>query len=189
MGEQATQGPFRVSNSLGLRRPRTLRPMVDETPGMQRYERIARLTEMSVKAAGIAAVALFVMAVITFVWGVAKVWSFVDLLLDRGADNSLAIVKLLDVIDIYLLGAVLLILAVGLVELFVTSVRLPAWLEIHSLSDLKGKLIDVIQMVAAIKFLEKLVTAEEALDVLWYALAVSVVILALLAVRWMHKKS
>jgi uncharacterized membrane protein YqhA len=152
--------------------------MVDETPGMQRYERIARLTEMSVKAAGIAAVALFVMAVITFVWGVAKVWSFVDLLLDRGADNSLAIVKLLDVIDIYLLGAVLLILAVGLVELFVTSVRLPAWLEIHSLSDLKGKLI-----------LEKLVTAEEALDVLWYALAVSIVILALLAVRWMHKKS
>jgi uncharacterized membrane protein YqhA len=98
-------------------------------------------------------------------------------------------VKLLDVIDIYLLGAVLLILAVGLVELFVTSVRLPAWLEIHSLSDLKGKLIDVIQMVAAIKFLEKLVTAEEALDVLWYALAVSIVILALLAVRWMHKKS
>jgi uncharacterized membrane protein YqhA len=163
--------------------------MVDEAQGMQRYERIARFTERSVKVAGIAAVALFAMAVITFAWGVAKVWSFVDLLFDRGADSSLAIVKLLDVIDIYLLGAVLLILAVGLVELFVTSVHLPAWLEIHSLSDLKGKLIDVIQLVAAIKFLEKLVTAEEALDVLWYALAVSIVILALLAVRWMHKKS
>jgi hypothetical protein len=54
---------------------------------------------------------------------------------------------------------------------------------IKQLSDLKGKLIDVIQLVAAIKFLEKLVTAEEALDVLWYALAVSIVILALLAVH------
>ena len=37
--------------------------------------------------------------------------------------------------------------------------------------------------------LEKLVTAEEPLDVLWYALAVSIVILALLAVRWLQKKN
>ena len=156
---------------------------------MQRHERIARLTEGSVMIAGVGSIALFATAVVTFGWGFAKVWSFLDLLIDRGADNSLAIVKLLEVIDIYLLGAVLLILAVGLVELFVTSVRLPAWLEIHSLSDLKGKLIDVIQLVAAIKFLEKLVTAKEPLDVLWYALAVSVVILALLAVRWLQKTS
>ena len=134
------------------------------------------------------AVALFLTALITFFWGFAKVWSFVDLLLDDGADSSLAIVKLLEVIDIYLLGAVLLILSIGLVELFVTSLDLPAWLEIHSLSDLKGKLIDVVQLVAAIKFLEKLVTSDDALDVLWYALAVSAVILALLAVRWVQKK-
>lgn len=156
---------------------------------MHRRERIARITEGSVVIAGVGSVALFATAVITFGWVFAKVWSFIDLLIDRGADSSLAIVKLLEVIDISLLGAVLLILAVGLVELFVTSVQMPAWLEIHSLSDLKGKLIDVIQLVAAIKFLEKLVTAEEPLDVLWYALAVSVVILALLAVRWLQKKN
>lgn len=167
--------------------------MVDEAPDMapemHRRERLARLTEGSVVIAGVGSVALFATAVVTFGWAFAKVWSFIDLLIDRGADSSLAIVKLLEVIDISLLGAVLLILAVGLVELFVTSVRMPAWLEIHSLSDLKGKLIDVIQLVAAIKFLEKLVTAEEPLDVLWYALAVSVVILALLAVRWLQKKN
>ncbi len=189
MGQQATQGPFRVSNPLGRRGPPTLRRMVDEAPDMHRRERIARLTEGSVVIAGVGSIALFATAVVTFGWGFAKVWSFLDLLFDRGADNSLAIVKLLEVIDIYLLGAVLLILAVGLVELFVTSVNLPAWLEIHSLSDLKGKLIDVIQLVAAIKFLEKLVTAQEPLDVLWYALAVSIVILSLLAVRWVQKKN
>ena len=52
---------------------------------------------------------------------------------------------------------------------------------------LKGKIIDVIQLVAAIKFLEKLVKADDPLDTLWYALAVSAVILALLAVRWVQK--
>lgn len=154
-----------------------------------RRDLVARLVERSIVVAGIGAIALFLTSLITFVWGFAKVWSFVDLLFDDGADASLAIVKLLEVIDIYLLGAVLLILSIGLVELFVTSLDLPSWLEIHSLSDLKGKLIDVIQLVAAIKFLEKLVTAKDPLGVLWYALAVSAVILSLLAVRWVQKKT
>ena len=43
--------------------------------------------------------------------------------------------------------------------------------------------------MAAIKFLEKLVTATDPLGVLWYALAVSSVILALLAVRWVQKQT
>ena len=115
-------------------------------------------------------------------------WSFVDLLLEDGANGSLATVRLLEVIDTYLVGTVVLILAIGLVELFVTPLRLPEWLVIRDLGDLKGKLIDVIQLVAAIKFLEKLVLSEEPLDTLWYALAVSSVILALLGVRWLHKK-
>jgi uncharacterized membrane protein YqhA len=78
---------------------------------------------------------------------------------------------------------VLVILAIGLVELFITELRLPQWLVIHNLGDLKGKFIDVLQLVAAIKFLEKLVTAKSPLDVLWYGLAVAVVIGVLLAVR------
>ena len=151
-------------------------------------ELVGRLAEHSVVVVVIGAFALFLTAVITFVWGFAKVWSFVDLLLEDGANGSLATVRLLEVIDTYLVGTVVFILAIGLVELFVTPVRLPEWLEIRDLGDLKGKLIDVIQLVAAIKFLEKLVLSEEPLDTLWYALAVSSVILALLGVRWLHKK-
>ena len=151
-------------------------------------ELVGRLAEHSVVVVVIGALALFLTALITFVWGFAKVWSFVDLLLEDGANGSLATVRLLEVIDTYLVGTVVLILAIGLVELFVTPLRLPEWLVIRDLGDLKGKLIDVIQLVAAIKFLEKLVLSEEPLDTLWYALAVSSVILSLLAVRWLHKK-
>jgi uncharacterized membrane protein YqhA len=154
-----------------------------------RREQLGRAAESSIVMVAIAAVALFVTALITFVWGCFKVVDFVDLLLDDGTESDLAIVSVLEVIDVYLLGAVLLILAVGLVELFVTPLRLPEWLVIESLTDLKAKLIDVVQLVAAIKFLEKLITAKEPLDVLWYALAVSVVILALLAVRYVQKQS
>ena len=60
----------------------------------------------------------------------------------------------------------------------------PNWTPvITNLGDLKGKFIDVLQLVAAIKFLEKAVTAKDALDVLWYGIAVTLIIGVLLAVR------
>lgn len=143
---------------------------------------MAKLAEASLLIVGAAAFALAATAVVTFAWGVAKVWKLAELLLD-GGDDALALVRLLEVIDVFLLGTVLVILAIGLVELFITDLHLPEWLVIQSLSDLKGKFIDVLQLVAAIKFLEKLVVAKSALEVLWYGLAVAVVIGALLAVR------
>jgi uncharacterized membrane protein YqhA len=152
-----------------------------------RRERIARISEASPNIVIIAAVSLGITAVVTFVWGCAKVVSFVRLLLEEGATSPVAVVRLLDVIDVYLLGTVLLILAVGLVELFVTPLRLPGWLVIRSIGDLKGKLIDVIQLVAAIKFLEKLVLDKDAIDVLYFAIAVSLVIGVLVLVRFVQR--
>jgi uncharacterized membrane protein YqhA len=145
--------------------------------------RVAKVAETILLMAGAAAFALAATAAITFAWGVAKVWKLARLLLQGDQDDSLSIVRLLEVIDVFLLGTVLVILAIGLVELFITELRLPQWLVIHNLGDLKGKFIDVLQLVAAIKFLEKLVTAKSPLDVLWYGLAVAVVIGVLLAVR------
>ena len=129
------------------------------------------------------------MSIVTFIWGGVKVWKFVELLFDDGVDAPIAVVRLLQAIDVYLLGTVLLILALGFIELFVTPLRLPGWLVIKNLADLKGKLVDVIQVVAAIKFLEKLVLDKDALDVLWYGIAVSLLIAALLAVRWVGQQS
>ena len=149
---------------------------------LPRRNAVAKLAEASLLIVGAAAFALAATAVVTFAWGVAKVWKLAELLLD-GGDDALALVRLLEVIDVFLLGTVLVILAIGLVELFITDLHLPEWLVIQSLSDLKGKFIDVLQLVAAIKFLEKLVVAKSALEVLWYGLAVAVVIGALLAVR------
>ncbi len=156
---------------------------------MPRRERVARVSETTLLVAAVPAAALLVTAVVTFVWGCAKVWSFVRLLLDDGADSAEAIVRLLEVIDLYLLGTVLLIFAAGMIELFITPLRLPKWLVIDSLSDLKGKLIDVIQLVAAIKFLEKLVLDKDAIDVLWYGIATSLVIAVLAGVRWSRSVS
>lgn len=156
---------------------------------LPRRDRIARIGEAAIIFVSIPALSLFIMSIVTFIWGGVKVWKFVELLFDDGVDAPIAVVRLLQAIDVYLLGTVLLILALGFIELFVTPLRLPGWLVIKNLADLKGKLVDVIQVVAAIKFLEKLVLDKDALDVLWYGIAVSLLIGALLAVRWVGKQS
>jgi uncharacterized membrane protein YqhA len=63
-------------------------------------------------------------------------------------------------IDLFLIGVTLLISAVGLYELFISEVRvgaaisLPAWLDMHDLNDLKGRVIGMIVMVLAVSFAE-----------------------------------
>jgi hypothetical protein len=153
-------------------------------PGRPIRPRLARLAEASILISAIAAVALVLTAGIAFVWGAAQAWSLVRLLVTEGAGAKVAVVDLLEVVDTYLLGTVALILGVGIVELFITPLRLPAWLVIDDLGDLKGKVIDGVILVAAVKFLEKLVISQDALDVLYYGLAVAVVSAVLLAVRW-----
>jgi uncharacterized membrane protein YqhA len=123
----------------------------------------------------IGVVGLLGTSVIAFVWGVAKTWSLAQTLLDDGSSSDQAVVLLLEAIDIYLTATVLIILAIGLFELFIKQIDLPGWLVINTLDDLKGKLLDILVIVLAIKFVEKLVSADEALDVLWYGIAVGIV--------------
>ncbi|NTU98251.1 MAG: YqhA family protein, partial [Chlorobiaceae bacterium] len=53
--------------------------------------------------------------------------------------------------DIFLIGTVLYIMSLGLYELFIDdSIALPEWLVIHTLDDLKDKLIGVIVVVMAV---------------------------------------
>ena len=63
------------------------------------------------------------------------------------------------VIDLFLLATVAYIVALGLYELFIKDdLDLPKWLEIHTLDDLKSKLVGVIIVIVAVFFLERLAT-------------------------------
>jgi uncharacterized membrane protein YqhA len=63
-------------------------------------------------------------------------------------------------IDLFLIGATLLISAVGLYELFVREIRqdegsrMPGWLQMHDLNDLKARVISMIILVLAVSFAE-----------------------------------
>jgi uncharacterized membrane protein YqhA len=90
-------------------------------------------------------------------------------------------------IDLFLIGATLLISAIGFYELFIGEIRvggiarMPAWLEMRDLNDLKGRVLAMIVMVLAVTFVELTVDAKDGLAILETGGGVAVVIIAVTA--------
>lgn len=69
------------------------------------------------------------------------------------------VVSLIEAIDLFLLGTVFYITALGLYELFIDDrIHVPEWLEIHTIDDLKMTLISVIVVLLSVLFLGQAVT-------------------------------
>jgi uncharacterized membrane protein YqhA len=86
----------------------------------------------------------------------------------------------IEIVDLFLLGTVLLMIALGLYELFIDSeLKLPDWLHIRTFDDLKNKLVGVVLVVLAVIFLGHVVAWDGSKDLLGFGLAVAAVIAAL----------
>lgn len=86
----------------------------------------------------------------------------------------------IEVVDLFLLGTVFYIVALGLYELFIDeTLELPHWLEIHNLDDLKNKLVGVVVVVLAVLFLGQVVTWNGERDLLRFGAGIALVIAAL----------
>lgn len=93
--------------------------------------------------------------------------------------NQLAI-ELVEYTDMFLLGVVLYIVALGLVCLFVSDkIPLPKWLEFHDLDDLKERLISVIVVMLGVYFLGVVLSGRGGLDLVWLGVGICLVIVAL----------
>ena len=86
----------------------------------------------------------------------------------------------IEIVDLFLLGAALFIVALGLYELFIDDrLELPAWLVIHDLDDLKSKLINVIVLIMGVLFLGQAVNWDGERELLGFGGALALVIAAL----------
>jgi uncharacterized membrane protein YqhA len=88
--------------------------------------------------------------------------------------------EFIEIVDLFLLATVFYIIAIGLFELFISSdVKLPTWLTIRNLDDLKSKLIAVVIVVLGVSFLGQVVSWDGSRDLLGYGVAIALVIAAL----------
>lgn len=91
-------------------------------------------------------------------------------------------------VDLFLVGATLLISAIGLYELFISRVdvggrrtHLPSWLVMNDLNDLKARVISMLVLVTAVSFVDVVVDFNGGRDILFLGAAVALVIGALTA--------
>ena len=148
-----------------------------------------RLIELSRFAVAVPAVTSIIASFVLMAIGVWEVVMTIVHLLDSSVSVKLTVVAILTAVDTFLLATVLLVIGYGLYELFVDSeVKLPEWLEIRSLDDLKTKLIGVTVAILGVVFLGALVDRKDANSVMLIGVGVGAVVLGLAAFTFASKR-
>jgi uncharacterized membrane protein YqhA len=154
-------------------------------PGEERVVGPERILAASLRLIYIPVVVLLLAGLGAFVYGAALfVWS-----LDQIVNHPFPVghqigLFLLD-IDLFLIGATLLISAVGLFELFVKEIHLhestpiPSWLQMRDLNDLKARVIAMVVLVLGVSFVEVVVDGPSGRYALDLGTGTAVVIVAL----------
>jgi uncharacterized membrane protein YqhA len=161
--EAAAAEAFRAGNA---------RPRLED-----RFERALSLSRLVVV---IPVVVLLLSALASFVYGTEVFIRSVASVVEDPQVTSHNLGFLLLLTDLFLVGATLMIAAFGLYDLFITridtgpSLRLPAWLRMHDLDDLKARVISMIIVDVA-------VGSKAELNTLYLGAAVALVIAALTA--------
>lgn len=145
----------------------------------------------AVVASMAAAIAIFYMATVDVFYLVSHILHYGDAALTAEARKMLhdeTITHVVEVVDGYLLGTVMLIFGLGMYELFISDIdeaqhskASSAILVIHSLDDLKQRLAKVIIMIMIVTIFELALKLKvgDALDLLYLAGAVALIGLAL----------
>jgi len=124
-----------------------------------------------------------------FLWGTWKTALLLWTLATSGADVPLLAVRLIELMDKFLIATGLYIFAVGLYDLFLGELNLPKWLDVHNLHDIKTRISSILVLVMAIVFVERLVQWEKPMETLAFGAAIALVTMALLAFSRYSEKS
>jgi uncharacterized membrane protein YqhA len=131
----------------------------------------------------IAIFGLLLTSVFVIITGFAELFRIIAFLMEGGLLSEEAgtflSVTVTEMIDLYLIGLVLIIIALGLYQLFIDpDIELPEWLDTPSFEALKGRLLVVVVVVLAVMFLGYAAEATDALFIAGIGVAISLVIIA-----------
>jgi uncharacterized membrane protein YqhA len=86
----------------------------------------------------------------------------------------------IELIELFLLGTVLYVVALGLYQLFIDrDINLPEWLEVRTLDNLKERLLGTVIVILAVSFVGFAVTWDGSFTILALGGAVGLVIASL----------
>lgn len=126
-------------------------------------------------------VSLLVAAIAAFIWGAVKTVNAIFVIITSYGKDAFIAIRLIELVDSFLIATALFVFAASMYEMFISKVALPEWMLAHDLPELKEKLGGVIILVMVVTFLEHLVEWTAPYDSLLFAVAVTLVSGALIA--------
>ena len=145
--------------------------------GATRYGIGQRLVNHTRLVVGIPVLGLFASAVTLTVMAAVETAKVIGQAISGDLYKKDAVLEFIELADVFLLATVLYIMALGLYELFIDdSIPLPAWLSIHSLDDLKNKLVGVVAVVLAVTFLGSVIKGIEPQSLMYQGVGIAAVV-------------
>jgi uncharacterized membrane protein YqhA len=127
--------------------------------------------------------ASLVLTVVAVGWAMWETVQLVITVVTQYKGVSSALVGFVQLLDVYLVVAVLYIFTVALYELFIDDLNLPGWLQLHNFDELKTVISNMVVLIAAVSFLKLFLEKTDPLATLLYGLALTVVAMALIQYR------
>ena len=142
-----------------------------------------KLLENSKYLIFITVIALLCTTVLAVVWGVYETIVVFYSFITQYKSASSTIASLVQLMDIFLVTAVLYIFTVSLYELFIGELDLPKWLVIHNFDELKTILSNLIILIGAVSFLKYFLERNDPASTFLYGLAFGIVAYILILYR------
>lgn len=121
--------------------------------------------------------------------GAEKTIKVVQIAVLHHESNDPTLYVLFEALDSFLVAVALLVISVSLYELFIGGLKVPDWMLVKNLDELKAKFGSVLIPIMAVKFVQKLLQSESSLEALYYGIAVALVSLALTAFNFVADRS
>jgi uncharacterized membrane protein YqhA len=132
----------------------------------------------------IAIIGMIITSVMVIITAFAEVFRIISFFMHEGMLSEEAgtflSVNVTEMIDLYLIGLVLIIMSLGLYQLFIDpDVDLPEWLDTPSFDILKARLLIVVVVVLPVMFLGYAATATDGAFIAGLGIAISLVMIAI----------
>jgi uncharacterized membrane protein YqhA len=98
-------------------------------------------------------------------------------------------VEFLEIVSVMLKAVVFYLIGVGLYSLFISPLSLTVALGVETLSDLEAKVVNVVVVLMAVKFLEHFIRWENPAETLTYGAALAVVAAALVLFQFLAHRA
>ncbi len=142
---------------------------------------------LAVIAVLLLSISLFLLGTISAVQLVVRAW--LEFFRQGDAGGTDLVIETLSIISVMLRAVVFYIIGVGLYSLFITPLNLTVALGMESLSDLETKVVSVIVVILAVKFLQQFILWNQPVETMYYGLTMAGVIAALVLFQFNSRRS